>query len=265
MKISILFSAFILVLFTACTSKEPESVIDKTNPATDVMPNEVDQLMLDIDADEANMPIAQSLLYTKEDNTMTDATVYFDKNGVVAKISDYYLDGSTGVVIRTSFYFNGGVKFATRRTQELKNDAGKPYFSEIITFYDKKGNATSSKQRKADFEELLENEAFFKTDITKMDEKVALQKINMQNEFAVTFQGFVESGPYEFLIVGEDKTNGYTSSLSIQSPVATINYLKSKGKEELGTPLNIEFERMIDNQGYEMQILLDVKLVNEPK
>ncbi len=265
MKISILFGAFILVLFTACNSKEPENATDQTTPTNEVMPNEVDQLMLDMDADEANMPMAQSLLYTKEDNTMTDAKVFFDKNEVVAKISDYYLDGTTGMVIRTSFYFNGGIKFAARRTQELKNDAGKPYFSEIVTFYDKKGKATSTKQRRADFEELLENETFFKTDITQIDEKIALQKINMENEFAVTFQGFVESGPYEFLIVGENKANGYSSSLSIQTPLSAIGYLKNRGKEELGTPLVVQFERMIDSQGYEMQLLLDVKVVKESK
>jgi len=265
MKIYVLFCSIILLMFWGCSTNETVKNENDSKSSNEVLPNEVDQLMLDIDANLKNMPMAQSMLYTKEDNTMTDAKVYFDKNNVVAKIEDYFLDGKTSKITRTYFYFNGGTKFASRKIQQKVNSDNKEYFSEKVTFYDKKGKETSTKERIADFEELLENESYQKAAISKMDESYALQKINQQDEFKPTFQGFVETETYTYLIVGENNPNGYTSSLSIHTPVAAIAYLKNKGKSELGRELVIDFERAIDSQGYEMQILIDAKIVGEPK
>src|SRR5690606_16697235 len=112
-----------------------------------------------------------------------------------------------------------------------------PYYSEIVTFYNEKEKATSSKVRTTDFEENLEMEVFQPTKTVSMSPEHSYKVINQKDEYAVTFQGFVNSGPYDFLIVGENKPNGFTSSLSIQEPSQTILYLKNKGKEELGRPL----------------------------
>lgn len=89
-----------------------------------------------------------------------------------------------------------------------------------------------------------------------------MKVLRQEGPYATTFQGFVESGPYHFLIVGENvPANGYTASLSIQEDSPTLRYLRKEGKNALGKELSIQFEKYIDGQGYIMQILKSVALV----
>lgn len=224
-----------------------------------------DEKMTAIDEQQEKMPQIKSLLYTKEDHTMVDVTAYLDDNNKIVKLVDYFQEGKTGIIKQVYFYFNDGILFASKRIEELRPKDKTPYYSEIVTFYDEKGKALSSKVRTTDFEENLEMEVFQATKTESMSPEHTYKVINQQGEYAVTFQGFVNSGPYDFLIVGENKADGFTSSISIQEPSQTILYLKNKGKEELGRPLVVSFERYTDEQGYEMQILTDVSLVENKK
>lgn len=265
---TLLFSAS-LFLFTACNSSDDTLTVEEYNAAhpeeAGVAPTKVDDKIIALDKGQDKMSQIKSLLYTKEDHTMVDVTAYLDKDSKIVKMVDYYQDGKTGIIEQTYFYFNNGVLFASKKIGEIRPKDETPYYSEIVTYYDEKEKATSSKERTTDFEENLEMEEFHAIETKSMSPEHAYKVINQQGEYAVTFQGFVNSGPYDFLIVGENKLNGFTSSLSIQSPSQSILYLKSKGKEELGRPLVVSFERFMDDQGYEMQILSDVQLVENKK
>jgi len=259
-------SALPLILFLvyACGNEQKTNKTQEPIKSTGIAPNEFDNLMANIDMQLDSFALVQSLLYTKDENTMLDVTAYLDKNDAMTKIVEYFQDGETGEVSRKHFYFNGGAKYASKHIHEVQPKGKKPYYSEVVTFYDKNLKPTSSKERIADFEENLEQSEFQKAKIQNMKVDNAFKVLNQEGEYALTFQGFADAGQYSFLIVGEDDPNGYTSSLSIQGDTPTLIRLRSQGKSALGTPLAVNFERMIDAQGYEMSILLGVQIA-EPK
>lgn len=254
-----------LFLMYSCGEKVSPENAPELQKSTGIAPNEFDDLMANIDMQIDSLAVMQSLLYTKDENTMMDVTAYLDKNEAITKIVEYYQDGKTGIVSRKHYYFNGGAKYATKWVHEVQPAGGKPYYSEIVTFYDKNQKPTSSKERKADFEENLEQSEFHKAKILDLTVDNAYKVLNQEDEYSITFQGFADAGQYSFLIVGANDPNGYTSSLSIQQNSPTLLSLKAQGEKALGTPLSVNFVRMVDQQGYEMQILNDVQFAEKSK
>jgi hypothetical protein len=62
------------------------------------------------------------------------------------------------------------------------------------------------------------------------------------------------------LIVGENEKSGFTSSLVVQYIDQTIQKLQTYEKEMIGKGIQVEFETLSGNQGYEYQILLSTRL-----
>ena len=157
------------------------------------------------------------------------------------------------------------IQFASKKLSEkLKGNTA--YFSEEITFYSPDGKVKQSKERISDFEEYIANEEFRKIDPVSHSSEEAFNVLKQQGQFKTTFQGFVDSGPYHFLIVGENVENdGFTSALSIQKEDATLKFLRSEGQKAIGKELQVQFEKHMDNQGYLMQILIDVAIVERKK
>lgn len=258
------------LLISSCGEKNEENTTPETSTEAGVtsdfvLPNEIDELMASIDAEQDKMPQAKSLNYAKEDQSLAYVTAYLDKNNVIRKMIFFKQVGASEKIARSVFYFNGGTQFASKLIEEKKNDKKKPYYSETITFYDKKGKASASKVRTADFEELLENESYVKTKPVALNAKEAYEVFNQKGEYAVTYQGFIESGDYLFLIVGENSPNGYTSSLSVQSLSPVVQHLRKSGSKELGRPLMVNYEHILDQNGYEIQILHDVQFASQKK
>lgn len=255
----------IFMLLAACgggaesITEEPGTEEKELLPV--VQPGEFDVLTEKIDEDLSGLPRVESLIYYKEDGSSMSVTAYLDQNELITKIEEDQLDGKTGIRTRTSFYSNGGVLFASKRAT-VKGTGSDAYFSEEVSFYSPEGNPAASKERVSDFEEHIEAAEFRKTDPVKHSSENAYRVLKQQGPYATTFQGFVENGPYHFLIVGEDiPADGYTASLSIQEDSPTLRYLRKEGKNALGQELEVQFERHIDGMGYIVLILRSVALV----
>lgn len=252
-----------LILLVACNNSDNNTEEPKAD--TPLAPlaeaNEFDSLMEKIDQDLINLSRVESLIYYKEDGSSMAVTAHLDQNNLITKIEEDQLDGKTGIRTRSYFYSNGGVQFASKRTT-IKGEGMEAYFSEEVSFYTPDGQVKESKERISDDENYIENEEFRKINSIKHSSDNALQVLKQKGSYVTTFQGFVENGPYHFLIVGEDvPTNGYYSSISIQEDSPTLRYLKTEGKKALGKELDVQFERHTDGMGYIVQILRSVALV----
>lgn len=262
MKYSILLLLSILTI-TSCNNNNQEQVANDTSEDIIVASNEVDDLIYTIDSDLENKPVVKSLVYTKEDHTMIDVTAYLDQNNLIQKIEEYYRDGASGMVTKKWFYLNGGELFASRLIHEVKDGGEASHYEETVTSYDESNKAIESKTRTAEYEEYLELESYQKDDIIALSTENAMKILNQEGPYATTFQGFVDAGAYEFLIVGANEKNGYTSSLSIQFQSGVLMHLKKQGEKAIGEKLVVNFERYLDNQGYEIQLLTDLKLAEK--
>lgn len=260
------FLAFIplLIVFVACngsknTQEEPVAQEEKRTPVVEA--GEFDALMERIDAELPNMSRIESLIYSREDGSSVSAVAYLDQNDVITKIEEERIDGKTHTSAKYSYYSNGGVLFATKKASEKIKDKT-AYFAEEISFYSPDGKVTKSKERTADFEEYISNEEYREVTSIEHSKEDVMKVLRQEGPYTTTFQGFVESGPYHFLIVGENvPTNGYTASLSIQEDSPTLRHLRKEGKNALGKELSIQFEKYVDGQGYIMQILKSIALV----
>lgn len=259
-------STFIFVLglclfITACNQQRAngEQITEQTHVIT---PNEQDSLMHLIDEEADSLSRVESLLYSKQDGSTMKVIAYLDQNNLITKIKEEKMNGKTGAITKQLFYANGGVYFASKKIYE-KTIQDSIVIAEEITFYDEKGKALKTKIRTAIYEEYLAMEDFVKTKLVKHSKENAFLVLKQQGPYAITFQGFVDSGPYHFLIVGENvQDDGYTSALSIQQQNdPTINYLREEGKDALGKELLVKFQNHYDSQGYMMQILISVALV----
>lgn len=88
----------------------------------------------------------------------------------------------------------------------------------------------------------------------------AMQVLNQEGPFSTTFQGFLEDGPLTYIVVGGDGKEGYISALAVQFFDDQLGILKNSKKELIGTPLKVEFEKMINNQNFEYQVLLRAQI-----
>jgi len=258
-----LFTLFVLLF--SCSPKNKTEDSQTQQQTTFIQDNEWDDLMKKIDDELPELTHIESLLYYKEDVSSMEAVAYLDQNKLITKIEQESIDGPTGYKTRLHFYSNGGVRFASRHTsiKGLKENA---YFSEEITFYAPDGTPTLSKERKSEYEINIESEQFHRIDTVRHSDENAFLVLKQQGPYATTFQGFVESGHFHFLVVGEHTPdNGYTASLSIQEDSPTLRHLRKEGKNALGTELNVEFERYIDPTGYIMQLLKNVRMVEQKR
>lgn len=262
----IYFLVFFL-LISSCNNKEKsnENPTPESNQGSVVEESSKDGLMEKIDGELSNFSRVESLIYSKEDGSSINVTAYLNKKDQITKIEEEVIAAGTGLNSRTYFYLNEGVLFASKKLSE-KVKGNTAYFSEEVSFYSPTGEVTQSKERTSDFEEYINQEDYREISAIKHSEETALSVLKQEGHFAVTFQGFVDSGPYHFLIVGENvKKDGYSSAISIQQDDATIRYLRNEGKDAIGKELQVQFVKHMDDQGYIMQILNEVAIVERKK
>lgn len=260
------FLSIILVsaLLFACgqSAPEKEEKVEEEKPLAEIVEaSEYDALMEKIDQELPNLSRVESLIYHREDGSSMSVIAYLDQNNLITKIEEEAMDAKTGIQSRSAFYANGDVLFASKRTT-IKGEAENAYFSEEVTFYDSDGKVKESKERISDQEATIESAEFRKADPVAHSNENAYKVLRQEGPYVTTFQGFVENGPYHFLIVGEDvPTNGYTASLVIQEDSPTIRYLRKEGKNALGKELEVQYERSKDGMGYIAILLRSVALV----
>lgn len=258
-----LFSLLLLLgLISSCGNQDGEKTIENGQKEAPKENLEVEQYINDLELAKDSLDAVNSLSYSNAEFEMVEVTAHLNAKQEVVRVLEKHMNSETGQGGSLIFYLKDGKKIASRESKEIRKEGTAPYYLDIVTYYDKNEKALSSKSRTAEFEEQLDYEAYSKAELTTHSMDNALDVLNQKGPYETTFQGFVESGPFSFLIVGGTGENAYTSPLTIQQNNKTLVELKIKGKELLGKPLNVYFEKMIDASGYEVQVLLDVSFKN---
>ncbi len=257
--ISILFA--IVFLVASCGSSETPTDQETELSSEDLEyegQEEIDAKIADRD-DYTKWDPLNSLIYTHTDGSTRDASAFLNDKEEIVKLLFRFADTKTGMYGERVFYVENGKKFASRETY-YDNTIKTPAFIERFTVYDKNEKPLFSKERSAEYEVDLEN-ALFKMISPKdcsIDE--ALKVLREEGPFETTFQGFASNGEMEFVIVGENKEIGYTSSIAVQHREGDIMKLMQNERKYVGVPLKVLFERIIDERGFEFQALLGLKI-----
>jgi hypothetical protein len=221
---------------------------------------QIEQWISETELNQANLSLANSLYYTRDDGSSIEANAYLDDAGVILKIEEVYMDSKSGNHGKNVFYLKDGKKYASK---ELFEDHGTKdiKYVERITFYDAQEKTVKTKIRKAEFEEDLHAFPFQPAPLKDCSIKRVMDVLNQTGSFSTTFQGFVNSAAMSFLIVGENKPNGYVSTLAIQYADSTIKDLSKREGEMIGKLVRVDFQKIRDERGFEFQALLAVKVL----
>jgi hypothetical protein len=259
--IQLIIPSAVIILTSACGGKQ-----DSTSKSVETNHKElifsgkesIEAHVAAIDNDQELVP-ANSLMYSHPDGSTAEATAYLDQKETIMKIEERFNDAKTGNFGRRIFYFENGKRILTKEIYQ-DNTLKKPAFVERQSFYDKNDKIQYSQVREAEFEENLEMCTFRMTEAVDCPVKRAMQILNQEGPFATTFQGFVSGGDMDFLIVGEDVPEGYTSSLAIQHKEGDIQKLLANQRAYVGKKLKVQFERMVDHRDMEFQVLLALSI-----
>lgn len=250
----------LLITATSCDSLDEPEIDDPvdehiTEPKSD---EELEAYLIGIDFNDS-LEIASSLYYSKGSENaeeMVQVRLYYNEANDLLKMEEMMVKASSSSIVSNVFYYKDSLLCASKQFFEEAKD-GKEYFAEILTYYDADEKVTLSKQRTADYEELLDQEPYKLIANTPCPADRALSVINQEGEFETTFQGFVDFAEFTYLIVGEDNATGFASSLVIQSYTPLIEEFRRNEKQMLGVPLIIEWGTVSDDGG-EQQILISV-------
>ena len=246
----------VLVVFTSCENNEGENS-ETENPVENQDPEVNNDYEAYIDAIDFNdsLGLANSLSYSNQAGEAVEVELFLNDSNELVKMRELIIQPNSASILSNVFYIKSGKKVASKEFREV-NEGDSLYFVEYRSYYDTAENVVATKYRTAPFEELLEQEPFILVDKRDLSMDRALRVVEQQGEFETTFQGFVEMGGFLFLVVGEDKKDGFATSLIVQQYTPLISKLKLQESEMLGTPLVVEFAR-VEDQGIQ-QILLGV-------
>jgi hypothetical protein len=254
-------TGILFITIVSCDSSEP---IDNPNPdGTETnVPRAQDELELYLDGLDYNdsLETGNSLFYSRGAGPTAESVevkIFLDDSSQIVKMVEIIVAPGSNSVTSNRFYYRGDKKVATKRFfQESVKDSA--YFVEVRSYYDTNEEVKVTKRRTARFEEQLDQEMFkvVKSEDCKSDR--ALRILNQQGEFETTFQGFIDMEGFIFLIVGENKKNGFATSLIVQMVTPFVQELRNNEKKMIGTPLIVQFETVTDSGGSE-QILHGVR------
>lgn len=253
-------TAIALLFATSCSTSNDEKNNVDTKPNVVAKANVEGEAYLEyLDLNDSLYKM-NSLYYSRSVNDKMEwaqVIMSIDDSNTMQKMVEQFSPMGSNTVFSNHFYFKDGYKYATKQFfAESVGDSS--YFVELLSYYDKNEKVLATKRRTAHYEDLLTQEQYMVADTKECSPERAFRIINQEGEFATTFQGFVE-GPqgYSYLVVGEDKKDGFSTALVVQRSSPLLTELRNSEKAMLGLPLVINFETITDAGGSQ-QILLGV-------
>lgn len=248
------------LFFISCSSNEVKKNTQQKNKAIEGAYNAemkaIDTLI------ETKGQTASSLKFSKEDGTYVLVKAHLNEAGEIIKIEEDFYDGEKiGQGVR-SFYFEKDKLIATREYCSDLSDVSNPKFIDRISYYDKNKNVKKTLEKRVDFEEDLERNLYLEVKKHAVSMERAKKVLDQKGEFQVTFQGIIVVNAFNYLIVGSEGEDTYTSTIRVDYDDSFIKKLLSNQKAYLNKKIEVIFERVIDPTGFEYQTYIQGKFVD---
>jgi len=258
---ALLLYVSIATLFAACNS-EPTQVQETKNKAEKTTPDDgrgasYEAYMAQIDKSDS-LTLANTLFYTKGNGESYQAYVLLDDSSRLVRIEEKYTLSSSGSLLTNYFYYKNNEKIASKEIF-IEGSGDTESFVERVSYY-KNGKAEISKERRARFEEYLQNESFNLIKAHDCSDKRANTALRREGEFATNFVSVVLEDPATYVIVGEGTDDGYVSALVVQRITPLVSQMMNNPESLKNKPLDLQFQEMHESSGYTFQALLSVQL-----
>lgn len=258
---------FPLVIFLAACAGNDSKSSDSTDKAKIVKTfkneKEMDEYVQELTVlTEASGLVASSLRYEKTGGELIEVHGLMDRDNKIHIVEEVYSDGNGKSHGMRYYYLNqNGKPFVTRELiDEITGEQA--IFVDRVSYYDESGKVVKTKERRAQYQDEIEQVAYKPVALHSISIDRAWRALNSKQEFATTFQGFVQQEVMSFLIVGENTKDGYTSALRLDYKDQLIQVLYSNPDAYLGEPIEVNFQ-IHEDQGATFQIYAGGKFVNE--
>lgn len=262
-KVAVACCLLIVVLLNSCASDEQTSTENNQEQAMNqALFNGQQEYTAKMEAIDANEQLKKlnSLSFTNNAKSTAEAIAFLDEKDTEVKIIEKFNDALTGNYGSKTFYIEKGKVFCAK---EVYFDAqiSTPSFVERITYFKKNNQVKASIERYAAYEEELEQAPFKLTAKKKISIDRALSLLNHTGEFETTFQGFLNHNNMDFILVGKNTPDGFTSALSIQTQDATVHYLQKNERKMIGCMLDVSHNFIVDGSGMTFQVLNEISIL----
>lgn len=236
-------SLFILSM-TACKdkTKAPKTEENKlivagntalSEPAVDKYVDEIDSISLE------DMLYIPSLHYSNDVEDLQVRAYIKDSN--IVKITERYNYKKQQIFGRRVYYINEkGLVFVRQIQQEPAHDS-LAIMHEVISYY-KNGHVLKSAERFADYEEDLELSPFAMCSKKIMPFDEVNKIMNREGKYTTNFLGFIKSGYFKFLWIGENDQEGLTTTLLIDLQDEFVAELIKHPEKYKGRHIDVDFE-----------------------
>ncbi len=247
-------SIILSIAFSACKNEmkeneNPETMENGLNKST------WEKAMKNIDEQIAiSDAVANSLYYSKETGESEKLVAYLSQENKILKVEEFFSGKPTENAGRIIYYLNQKKPLVTIELFEDKTNLAEVKFVERISYYDDNGQATYTKEKRANYEEELENVAYKAVDLLTLTTDKIFRILNQEAEFQTTFQGLVETESLNYLIVGEPKLGGYTSAMRIEFEDHLIKEVYKDPKKYMNKKMRVTFQLSRLQGNFEYQI-----------
>jgi len=262
-KIAVAYFLLIVILLNSCAPDEQAtSENNQEQVLNQALFNGQQEYTSKMDAIDANEQLKKlnSLSFTNNAKSTAEAIAYLDEKDTEVKIIEKFSDALTGNYGSKTFYIENGKVFCAK---EVYFDAqiSTPSFVERITYFNKNNQVKASIERYAAYEEDLEQAPFKLTSKKKISIDRALSLLNHTGEFETSFQGFLNHNNMDFILIGKNTPDGFTSALSIQTQDATVHYLQKNERKMIGRMLDVSHNFIVDGSGMTFQVLNEISIL----
>ena len=255
--LSYLFFALTALFFVACKPSKPSDKLSAKSEK-DLVVHELknestfDKQMAEIDTFIlAFGSVASSLDYSKEDGTFEHVDAHMNKENEFIRLDETFKEKNNGPSGINYFYVLDGKTFCSRQVYLERPDADE--YIEKISYYSPSGDCLKTKQRSAQYEELLKKAEFkaVPRQIISVDKALAI--INQKGEYTPTFQGFVESPQGQYMVVGQPGNGGFTSALKITTKDDFIKDIEKDQIRFINGTIYLNYEKIREMNGFTYQ------------
>lgn len=248
-----LICLFFLSLVISCSGtdkKKDSEIVNTTLDSEASMEAEIKSIDEEI---TTSGQLLSSMRFTKGDGSLMWAHAHLSAAGKILKIDEEFNLGNDGDYGMNSYYLKDDVVFASREYYEDRIIKDKPMYIERLSYYDKKGKVLKTLEKKVDFEENIDTAPFKPGPLKGIKVNRAKQALNQEGEFVTLFQGFFEANAIQYIIVGGNEEDAFTSTVRVDQEDEFVRFLLMNEKECIGKKLKISFTNVTDDTGFEYQ------------
>lgn len=241
-----------LCFVSACGSNKKEGTEVASKKLSNEESLDAEIKAIDENAEKSGLA-ANSLSYSKPSGEAVEVIAHLSANHEILKLDERFSEGegkNNGIV---TYYMKGKFPFATHEYFEDYTDPQQSKFVERISYYDDKGKAISTKEKRVNFEEELPNVQFQAVALHTCSVDRAMKVLDQKDEYATTFQGFALTESLNYLIVGQPGDDGFTSTLRIEDEDAFIIEAMQNQRKFLNRKCRVTFD-LAESSGFVYQV-----------